>query len=123
MRKLRLSLLASALAAAAVTFLPATASAYTHSWGCSAGSAARCWDNTGANPNPWEWVDASLASSPYEICAKAVTPSNNTRTGSGCNNWTYYRYSDIAGGSPQSLAYVYWGGSGGSKFIAGGAGT
>lgn len=123
MRRLRPGSLVAVLATAACAAFPAAASAYTHSWGCVAGSAQRCGDNTGANPNPWEWVDAGLSTAPYEICAKAVTPANNTRTGSGCNYWSYYRYSDIAGGTPESVAYVYWGGSGGSRFIAGGAGT
>lgn len=117
------TLIAVVAALAGSAALPGSAGAYTHSWTCTAGSAQRCWDNVGANPNPWEYVEASIAAYPYELCAKAVTPAGNTRTGSGCVNYWYYRYSDIAGGTPQSVAYVYWGGSGGSMFISGRAGT
>ncbi len=115
--------LVGALVAGATLAVPQVAAAYTHSWGCSTGSATRCWDNVGANPNPWELVDAATAEPHAEICAKAVTPANNTRTGSGCNYNTTYRRSDIAGGTPESVAYVYWAGPYGPFSINGWAAT
>lgn len=102
---------------------PANSMAYVHTWGCYRLSADRCLDESGTNPNPWDKVRNLTEYTRQEVCAKAATLSNNTRQGSGCNYGTNFRQSDIAGSYPESVAYIYWGGSGQVTFNDGRAAT
>lgn len=119
---MRRCLLIAALTMVGMGTTASGAWAYVHTWGCAAGSATRCWDYSGSNPNPWEYVSGTFEYYNPEVCAKAVTPANNTRTGSGCNYNSFYRYSNIAGGYPESVAYIYHGG-GPYQLMSGRAGT
>lgn len=120
-RRRKLALL-SGIALALTVMMVTAAMAYTHGWSCSVSSAKICVDNVGQNYNSWERVDAGTEYAP-ELCAKARTQEQNTRSGSGCNYGASFRSSNILGGYPASAAYVYWGGSGGARIINGFAST
>lgn len=114
----------AAIAAVALAMAAQSALAYTHTWTCNyASSAYTCYDYVGQTYNPWESVVAVIAYSRSEICAKAKTAAQNIRTGSGCNYNTTARTSNIAGGYPESVGYVYWAGSGSTISITGRAST
>lgn len=98
--------------------------AYGHTWGCTGWPAyERCNDYSGVQYNPWVAVRAFNGNVPPEICAKAITAAGNIRTGSGCSYCSSDRISSISGGTPDSWAYVYWGGWSGTQVITGNAST
>jgi hypothetical protein len=100
-----------------------SAEAWAHRWNCTVGSAQVCWDVSGQFYNPWISVVVWSGGTVSELCAKAVTQANNLRTGSGCSYTTSSRVSCIASATPDSQAYVYWGGSGGPHGLQGDART
>jgi len=115
-----------ALCLTAVT-VPAVAEAYTHSWSCLRSSGSRCTDFSGQYYNPWISVAAYSSPAKSEVCAKGETQAGNQRSilgdPDGCSNNTTLRISCFNGSTPDSQAYVYWGGAGGSDDIAGSAET
>ncbi len=110
----------SATVVASLIFV-AVAFAYTHSW--MRGSAEQCFDTSGQTFNSWENVSAAIDYPLASVCAKARTASGNIRTGSGCDLGSRTRYSNIAGGTPDSHAYVYWTGTSPNIVISGHAST
>ena len=89
------------------------ASAFPHNWSCYAYSASQCYDYQGY-PSlyyPWLGVKADVGDFVLsEVCAKGITAAGNYRTGSGCATNTFQKRACFSGGSPDSWAYVYWGG-------------
>jgi hypothetical protein len=84
--------------------------AFVNNWGCnSTGSGQICYSTAGYHS--YLEVTAVLQYARPEVCTKGITAAGNIRTGSGCNyNFVNYRTSCFAGGTPNSLAYYYWGG-------------
>ena len=119
-----LTAFASAVLAIAI---PKPSSGYAHDWSCVRGSANTCTDTTGQQYNSWRQVVADMGDfiSVYEVCAKGRTAAGNVRNGAGngCWNNTFYRQTCFYPETPQTEAYVYWGGSGGSRTINGNAQT
>lgn len=122
----RVALLATVATIASLT-VPVASHAYTHSWSCTRGSANTCTDATGQQYNSWMQIIASVASGASEVCAKGRTAAGNVRAGAGngCTTGSNvtYRVTCLYPETPQTEAYVYWGGSGGPKSISGSADT
>ncbi|HEX4344863.1 MAG TPA: hypothetical protein VHZ31_04815 [Solirubrobacteraceae bacterium] len=100
------------VAAGSTAASPATA--FPHNWNCYAYSAGQCYDYQGYPPNiyyPWLGVKADVGDYVLsEVCAKGITAAGNYRTGSGCATNDFQKRACFSGGSPDSWAYVYWGG-------------
>ncbi len=113
----RAVLAAAAVAAFLWLLFADRAGAYSHTQSCNQPSAGVCWDFVGQTYNAWERIQNSMSGGAVvsEVCAKGVTAAGNIRNGSGCSNNTSFRDSDIVGGTPESRAYAYWGGAGGSR--------
>jgi hypothetical protein len=105
--------------------ISSNASAYPHGWSCTAAAYSQCYDYSGTYYNPWRGVAADIADNVRPgVCAKGITAAGNIRSGSGCSpNPAHSWRACFSGGTPETLAYVYWGGSGGSIYIAGRART
>jgi hypothetical protein len=115
-------LLGAAAATAFGLLWAAPALALTDTWTCNNSfSGQKCY--SGAGYHSWFYVGIGVSSVSGEVCAKAVTQSGNLRSGSGCNYNTDSRVSVFSGGTPISVGYGYWGGSGPPRTVAGNAGT
>jgi hypothetical protein len=95
-----------------------SAEAYLHSQVCPHYTSAQvCWSGDGYHSNTEVVLQIGAYGNPAfqnEVCAKAVTAAGNIRTGSGCAGAgfaTSQRVSCLVGGTPDSAAYGYYGGS------------
>lgn len=73
----------------------------------------------GDNYHTYNVVAAQTVGSSDSVCAKAVSEAGTVKTGSGCNNFTTQRTSNLASTTPISASYVYWAGNGGARRISG----
>lgn len=121
--RVRVLMWATVLALLASLALAVVAEAYAHRWSCTRSSGNRCTDFTGQAFNPWKDVQGAVAPAAPEICAKAAGAGGDTKAGSGCSFNTEFRQTCLASSSPDSQAYVYWGGPGGQRNLTGSART
>lgn len=122
------SCFAAAAASLALGFVGTeSAAAYTHAWGCNYyGENIRCFDNTGAQFNPWRSLQFSTdGSAVSQTCVKGnlngSAGSPNPRNPQFCAGGNGVSGS-WSSGSPSTWAYGYFVG-GGTHVIRGYADT
>lgn len=125
---MRRSILGLTIAVIAAILGATSAHAFSDSWACSNYvSAQKCY--SGAGYHSWVRVTGFVHNaagdgvSVYETCAKGITAAGNIRSGSGCAINFYLRESLFSGGTPMTVGYNYWGGSGGPWYLNGTANT
>jgi hypothetical protein len=95
--------------------------AYTYSWGADYAECRnrppywQCYDGRGDFYNPWIELQGGimhLSGSYNGMCMKAVTKDGRTRSGTPECTSALNGSRCLSGPTPESWAYVYWGGSG-----------
>lgn len=112
-------------ASAISLLLVAAALAYTHQWSGTAGTSVRIYDLTGQTYNPWQHMRAAASSnggSVSQTCVKGIRQSG-----------TVYQFSCVSGNGAiaygcrsdagNTLAYMYWEGTGSTGSMDGKANT